>query len=396
MYETDLYPPLKAYFEGQGYTVNAEVMGVDAAAVKGGELVLLELKSSFNMKLLYQAIDRQKISDMVYMVIPRPKKMGDPSFKKIMYIADKLELGLITVALDSPYPSVDVVVEPAGHRRTNVRRQRAMIREIDGRTMDGNQGGSVGKKILTAFRERSIRIACILHRHGPLASRELVRNFGCGEDTYRILYANHYHWFEKCPEGHGVYRLSPKGIEDLEKGDHFREAIGFYQNYLSQQVLVRELAARERSFLKEMLYEAVFIPEGEERPPKAILREPKIAAYVKDFGRDGDLALAALVDGQLIGAAWVRLFDPERDKAWGYGFVDAQTPELSIALTAAHRGRKAGSKLMEELLKRIKERGYKRVSLSVDMRNKAFVWYKKLGFEAVEMDGDSCTMVKAL
>lgn len=228
MVEVQMYEPVKRFLESRGYTVHAEVKGIDVTAVKDGEMILLELKTAFNLKLLYQALDRQKISDSVYLVIPRPQKANNPSFHKALYIAKKLGLGFITVAMDSPMKSVEVCLEAAGTCKIAPKRHNAVKKELDGRSMDGNMGGSHNTKLLTAFRERCIHIACALYCFGPMSASVLGKNHGCGGDTYGILYANHYGWFKKI--GRGVYDLSEAGTYELEQGEMFREAVCFYMD----------------------------------------------------------------------------------------------------------------------------------------------------------------------
>lgn len=56
--ETELYLPVKEYLEERGYTVRGEVRSCDLAAVRGGELVLVELKMAFNLELVLQGNER--------------------------------------------------------------------------------------------------------------------------------------------------------------------------------------------------------------------------------------------------------------------------------------------------------------------------------------------------
>ena len=156
---------------------------------------------------------------------------------------------------------------------------------------------------------------------------------------------------------------------------------------------IRPLTAADEPFLWEMLYHAIHVPEGQELPPRSILQEPRIAHYASRWGqRPGDLGLAAVdaASGQPVGAAWLRLF-PLTDP--GYGFVDADTPEVSIAMLPGYRGRGLGSRLMTALLASAAER-YKAVSLSVSPDNAAKNLYERMGFVQVDVDGDALTMVK--
>ena len=71
--ETDLYEPIRAFLEEEGYQVQAEVKHCDIAAVKDGQLVIVELKKAFSLKLVYQGLERQSLTDQVFVAIPRPK-----------------------------------------------------------------------------------------------------------------------------------------------------------------------------------------------------------------------------------------------------------------------------------------------------------------------------------
>ena len=65
--ETDLYAPIKSYLEGQGYDVKGEVADCDVVAVRRGEdPVVVELKTSFSLQLIFQAVRRQALTDTVY------------------------------------------------------------------------------------------------------------------------------------------------------------------------------------------------------------------------------------------------------------------------------------------------------------------------------------------
>lgn len=158
-------------------------------------------------------------------------------------------------------------------------------------------------------------------------------------------------------------------------------------------VNIRSLQKGEEWFLREMLYEAIFIPADKKPLPESIVDLPELAKYNADFGRKGDICCVGEVQGFLVGAVWSRLFSQEMK---GYGFVDEQTPELSMALKPAYRGQGIGTMLMEALLQALQQQGYKQLSLSVDKRNQAVSWYKKLGFELVAEVGSAYTMVKQI
>ena len=154
---------------------------------------------------------------------------------------------------------------------------------------------------------------------------------------------------------------------------------------------IRNLKKNELEFLKEMLYESIYIPE-EKKNKEELLNSPSIKKYYEDWGEQGDTALLAIdKNNRAVGAVWYRLFD-ESNK--GYGFVDNRTPEIGIAITKEARGLGIGTLLMQKIIKRASEEGYKSLSLSVDPKNADAVHiYRKLGFKDHGVSGTSITMV---
>ena len=225
--ETDLYEPIRTFLEEEGYQVQAEVKGCDIAAVKDGQLVIVELKKSFSLKLVYQGLERQSLTDQVFVAIPRPKKGArEKSWKDMVKLLKRLELGLLTVALDSPLQTVDVVLEPSDSLAWKNRKKREKVRaELEKRQVDANVGGMTRRKIMTAFREKSIRVACLLEKEGQLSLAEF-RERGL-EDCVGLLSKNYDKWFKRVEKG--VYALSEKGKEALENED-FAKVVAFYRN----------------------------------------------------------------------------------------------------------------------------------------------------------------------
>ncbi len=103
-----------------------------------------------------------------------------------------------------------------------------------------------------------------------------------------------------------------------------------------QDVSFRQATAADQTFLREMLYESLYVPAGREPFSRAILEHPDVAKYVEGWGRKGDLALIAEHNEAGVGATWVRRL---KGTARGYGYVDDETPELSASLLPAYRGR---------------------------------------------------------
>lgn len=140
----------------------------------------------------------------------------------------------------------------------------------------------------------------------------------------------------------------------------------------------------------EFIYEAIYIPEGIEAPPKSIINQPDIQVYVSDFGKQkDDYCLLAEIDGVVVGAVWVRIMND-------YGHIDNETPSLAISIHKEYRGYGIGTALMEQLLSSLKEKGYKKTSLAVQKANYAFKLYLKVGYEIVDENEEEYIMVRYL
>ena len=111
---------------------------------------------------------------------------------------------------------------------------------------------------------------------------------------------------------------------------------------------LRPATRDDQGFLEEMLYTAIYVPDGEAPPPRSIVSDPHLSLYIEGFGnREGDSGLIASTRETPIGAVWVRMFTAAHP---GYGFVDEATPELSAAVTGPERGRGIGTALLESML----------------------------------------------
>lgn len=153
------------------------------------------------------------------------------------------------------------------------------------------------------------------------------------------------------------------------------------------EIIIRELRISEVTELDTFLYEAIFIPEGVEAPPKDIIFQPALQVYVADFGkRKGDKCLVAETDAKIIGAVWVRIMND-------YGHVDDETPSFAISLLKEYRGYGIGTKLMQEMLEELRKDGYTQASLSVQKRNYAVKMYQKVGFEILRENDEEYIMV---
>lgn len=230
MTEKDLYPPVRNLFEKRGYTVNAEVKDCDMTAVKDDEFIIVELKRNLTVTLLGQGLKRQRTGADVFIAVPKPKQYSLKKFRSVFSVIKKLELGLIFVSLRGEHSFAEIVFEPKPftfmHKDTQKRRE--IMDEISGRTIETNTGGVTGTKIITAYTEKCIHIACMLDMYGEMSAAE-VRKKGGADNAYNILKMNVYGWFEKT--GRGIFKITEKGRLDLME---YPELERYYTELLQQ------------------------------------------------------------------------------------------------------------------------------------------------------------------
>ncbi len=155
-------------------------------------------------------------------------------------------------------------------------------------------------------------------------------------------------------------------------------------------MVIRNMQQAEYRLLENFLYEASFIPDGVEPPPKSIVNRPELQVYISEFGTSKhDISLVADVNGQIVGAVWVRIMND-------YGHIDDETPSFAISVYKEYRGKGIGTALMKEMLAILKERGYEQASLSVQKANFAVKMYRKLGFQIVGENEEEFLMLKKL
>ena len=152
---------------------------------------------------------------------------------------------------------------------------------------------------------------------------------------------------------------------------------------------IREIREDEYPILAEFLYEAIFIPEGAEKPLRSIIQRPELQVYIADFGKRDDFCFVAEVKKKPVGAVWARIMND-------YGHVDDETPSLAIALYQGYRSLGIGTEMMKAMLRLLKEKGYQKTSLSVQKENYAVRMYKNIGFEVVKENEEEYLMVCGL
>lgn len=154
--------------------------------------------------------------------------------------------------------------------------------------------------------------------------------------------------------------------------------------------IIREIQKHEYPLLNNFLYEAIYIPEGMEPPPKSIIASPELQVYVEHFGElKDDRGLVAEIDGKIVGAVWARIMND-------YGHIDNATPSLAISLYKEYRGLGIGTAMMKDILHLLQAQGYKQVSLSVQKANYATKLYQKVGFEIIRENEEEYIMVHYL
>lgn len=152
-------------------------------------------------------------------------------------------------------------------------------------------------------------------------------------------------------------------------------------------MLLRPLREDETELLKEFLYEAIYIPEGETAPDRSILSRPELSVYYEDFGsRPADHCIVAETDGKVVGAVWTRIMND-------YGHVDEETPSLAISLYQDYRGMGIGTAMLQKMLGLLKTQGYQKVSLSVQKANAVVRLYRAVGFRVAGENEEEYIMV---
>lgn len=219
--EEEMYGPIKRFYEQRGYTVKAEVMHCDLVAVhpERDETIIVEMKKTFNLALLLQGIERLRLNADVVLAVERNRKKSgahNQRFGDLTELCRMLGLGLITVTFyKTKAPVIDVLCEPGEPpvRGARHRKRSRLLMEFKERSGDYNVGGSTGRKLVTAYREKALKCAYVLHKKGPSAPREVVAATGIGKSG-DMLRSNYYGWFQRVERG--KYALLPQGVEALQ------------------------------------------------------------------------------------------------------------------------------------------------------------------------------------
>ncbi|ABR63929.1 hypothetical protein GOC91_06125 [Sinorhizobium medicae] len=211
--ETSLYLPVKGFLEKAGYLVKGEVGGCDLVGLSDEDppvVVICELKLSFNLELILQAIDRATISDEVWIAARMSVKgKGRESDKRYRDLCRRLGIGMLGIS-DTGEVSV-IVGSVSPMPRNNPKRRSRLMREHQKRRGDPALGGSTRAPVMTAYRQQALACAAALEA-GPLRVRDLRMGM---PEAGKILLSNVYGWFERLDRG--VYGLTDAGREALRR-----------------------------------------------------------------------------------------------------------------------------------------------------------------------------------
>jgi hypothetical protein len=191
--------------------VKGEVGGCDLLALRGEEpsfVVIGELKLSFNLELVLQAVDRAAACDEVWLAAQiSARGRGRESDARFRNLCRRLNFGMLGVSKDG---KVEVIVSPAAPMpRHNMRRRSRLVEEHRRRQGDPAVGGGSRVPIMTAYRQRALACAAAMVE-GPRRPRDLRATVS---DALKILRGNVYGWFERTDRG--VYALTPAGRDAL-------------------------------------------------------------------------------------------------------------------------------------------------------------------------------------
>lgn len=212
MREADLYPPIKAYLQRQGYDVKGEVGAADVVARRGDDLVVVELKLGFSLALFHQGIERLLVTDHVYVAVPAGGRAK--ALKANVKLARRVGLGVMTVRERDGF--VEVLADPAPYtpRKSKMKHSR-LVRAFDRLQGDPNSGGATRHGIVTGYRQDAVRCARFLAIHGPSKGAK-VKEWAEVPQATRIMADDHYGWFERVERGvYGLTKAGQKGLADF-------------------------------------------------------------------------------------------------------------------------------------------------------------------------------------
>ncbi len=211
--ETSLYLPVKGFLEKAGYVVKGEVGGCDLVGLNDSDppvVVICELKLTFNLELILQAVDRAAVSDEVWIAARiSAKGRGREADKRYRDLCRRLGIGMLGISDTGDVSIIVGSVSPMP--RTNSKRRSRLVSEHRRRRGDPALGGSTRAPVMTAYRQQALGCAAALAA-GPSRVREIRAGV---PEAGKILLSNVYGWFERLDRG--IYGLTDAGREALQR-----------------------------------------------------------------------------------------------------------------------------------------------------------------------------------
>ena len=205
--EANLYLPVKRFLERLGFEVKGEICGCDLVAIRNGApaaMIIGELKLTFTLDLVLQAVDRSAACDEVWLAVRACRRgRGREHDRRVKKLCRLLGFGLLAVTASN---KIDVIVEPVPWRpKRDAKRRSVIVTEHRRRHGDPAVGGSTRRPIMTAYRQQALACAAALAQT-PARPRDLKHAV---PDAPKILLRNVYGWFIRVERG--LYALSDSG-----------------------------------------------------------------------------------------------------------------------------------------------------------------------------------------
>lgn len=207
--ETDLYPPIKAHLQRQGYEVKGEVGAADVVGRRGDTILVVELKLGFSLALFHQGVERLALTDHVYVAVLSGGQAK--ALKANVKLARRAGLGVMTVRLRDGH--VEVLADPGPYAaRTSKKKKTRLLRAFDRLQGDPNAGGATRHGIVTGYRQDAVRCARFLAVHGASKGAK-VKEWAEVPQATQIMADDHYGWFTRVSRG--IYDLTDAGRKGL-------------------------------------------------------------------------------------------------------------------------------------------------------------------------------------
>ncbi len=211
MKEADLYAPIKAYLQRQGYDVKGEVGAADVVGRRGDDLVIVELKTGFSLALFHQGVERLSVTEEVYVAVPAGGK--GKALRNNVKLARLLGMGVLTVRLRDGF--VEALADPGPYAAQKLKKKKkALLRAFDRLEGDPNEGGATRHGIVTGYRQDALKCARFLAVHGPSKASK-VAEWAEVPPARNIMADDHYGWFTRVERGiYGLTKAGAKGLAD--------------------------------------------------------------------------------------------------------------------------------------------------------------------------------------